>query len=136
MASLGFDPADHSLDARTPTGIGNLASQAVLAFRHHDGANQFGDEPGGTPGVAYSDYTGFIPAMRLWTSGPLRSSNGEPPEFVAAAALRRRERRGSHAALRRRAVAARDPLRPHFERAATLSDRPGAVWPERIRRAG
>src|SRR5438067_1788104 len=30
MASLGFDPADHSLDARTSTGIGNLASQAVL----------------------------------------------------------------------------------------------------------
>jgi hypothetical protein len=61
MTSLGFNAADHSLDARTPTGIGNLASQAVLAFRHHDGANQLGDEPGGTPGVAYSDYTGFVP---------------------------------------------------------------------------
>jgi hypothetical protein len=61
MASLGFDAADHSQDARTPTGIGSLASQAVLAFRHHDGANQLGDEPGGTPGVAYSDYTGFVP---------------------------------------------------------------------------
>jgi hypothetical protein len=61
MASLGFDAADHSLDARTPTGIGNIASQAVLAFRHHDGANQLGDEPGGTSSVAYSDYTGFVP---------------------------------------------------------------------------
>src|SRR6266852_7964225 len=26
MASLGFDPADHSLASRTPTGVGNLAS--------------------------------------------------------------------------------------------------------------
>jgi hypothetical protein len=30
-------------------------------LRHHDGANQLGDEPGGIPGVAYSDYTGFVP---------------------------------------------------------------------------
>ena len=36
--------------------------QAVLEFRHHDGANQLGDEPGGLPGVPYSDYTGFQPA--------------------------------------------------------------------------
>src|SRR5204863_867235 len=61
MVNLGLDPADHSLDARTATGIGNLASQAVLAFRQHDGANQLGDEPGGTRGVPYSDYTGFVP---------------------------------------------------------------------------
>src|SRR5438552_3395928 len=54
-------PADRSLDARTSTGIGNLASHAVLTSRHHDGSNQLGDEPGGTPGVAYSDYTGFVP---------------------------------------------------------------------------
>ena len=62
MASLGFDPADHSVDTSTPTGIGNRVSTAVLAFRHQDGANQLGDEPGGLPGVAYSDYTGFAPA--------------------------------------------------------------------------
>jgi hypothetical protein len=34
----------------------------VLAFGHRDGANQLGDEPGGVPGVPYSDYTGFVPA--------------------------------------------------------------------------
>jgi hypothetical protein len=62
MASLGFDPGDHDLDPKTPTGIGNGAADAVLAFRHRDGANQLGDQPGGTPGVAYSDYTGFVPA--------------------------------------------------------------------------
>ncbi|TMJ92913.1 MAG: vanadium-dependent haloperoxidase [Actinobacteria bacterium] len=60
--SLGYDPADHSTDTATPTGIGNVAAQAVLDFRHRDGANQLGDEPGGTPGVPYSDYTGYAPA--------------------------------------------------------------------------
>ena len=61
MASLGYDPGDHSTDLATPTGIGNLASSALLAYRHHDGANQLGDEPGGIPGVPYSDYTGYRP---------------------------------------------------------------------------
>ena len=61
MASLGYDPGDHSTDMTTATGIGNLAAQAVLEFRHRDGANQLGDEPGGVSGVPYSDYTGFTP---------------------------------------------------------------------------
>jgi hypothetical protein len=61
MRSLGYDADDHSTDTSTPTGIGNVAAQAVLDFRHRDGANQLGDEPGGTPGVPYSDYTGYTP---------------------------------------------------------------------------
>jgi hypothetical protein len=32
-----------------PTGVGNVAAQVVLDFRHRDGANQLGDEPGGIP---------------------------------------------------------------------------------------
>jgi hypothetical protein len=60
MANLGFDPADHSVDARTPTGIGNLAAEVVLGFRHGDGANQLGDmDPAHR--VPYYDYTGFTP---------------------------------------------------------------------------
>jgi len=61
MRSLGYDADDHSTDTSTPTGIGNVAAQAVLDFRHRDGANQLGDEPGGTSGVPYSDYTGYTP---------------------------------------------------------------------------
>jgi len=61
LRGLGYDPGDHSTDTSTPTGIGNVAAQAVLDFRHHDGANQLGDEPGGAPGVPYSDYTGYEP---------------------------------------------------------------------------
>jgi uncharacterized protein DUF6851/vanadium-dependent haloperoxidase-like protein len=61
MAALGYDPTDRSIDPTNPTGIGNRCAQAVLDFRHRDGANQLGDEPGGTAGVAYSDYTGYLP---------------------------------------------------------------------------
>jgi Domain of unknown function (DUF6851)/VCPO second helical-bundle domain len=61
MARLGLDPADTSQDTSTAAGIGNVAAQAVLAFRHRDGANQLGDEPGGLAGVPYSDYTGYTP---------------------------------------------------------------------------
>ena len=62
MQSLGYDPGDLSTDTSTPTGVGNVAARAVLDFRHRDGANQLGDEPGGIPGVPYSDYTGYTPA--------------------------------------------------------------------------
>src|SRR5258706_5778905 len=57
MAKLGYDPADRPTDTTTPTGIGNMAAQAVIEFRHHDGSNQLGDlHPG-----AYSDYTHYKP---------------------------------------------------------------------------
>jgi hypothetical protein len=61
MASLGYDAGDRSTETSTPTGIGNIAAEAVLDIRYRDGANQLGDEPGGTPGVPYSDYTGYTP---------------------------------------------------------------------------
>jgi len=56
----GFDPDDDSTDTRTPEGVGNVAANAVIEYRRHDGANQLGDEPGGD-GKAYSDYTGYQP---------------------------------------------------------------------------
>jgi hypothetical protein len=62
MARLGYDATTTSGDTSTAAGVGNVAAHAVLEFRHRDGANQLGDEPGGAPGVAYSDYTGFVPA--------------------------------------------------------------------------
>jgi uncharacterized protein DUF6851 len=40
MASLGYDPGDLTTDPSTPAGIGNLASLALLDYRHHDDANQ------------------------------------------------------------------------------------------------
>jgi hypothetical protein len=61
MRSLGYDGADTSKDISTPTGIGNVAANAVLEFRHRDGSNQLGDMIGGGQGAAYSDYTGYAP---------------------------------------------------------------------------
>lgn len=61
MRTLGYNGADSSTDTSTPTGIGNVAAKAVLDFRHGDGANQLGDMLGGSPGVPYSDYTGYAP---------------------------------------------------------------------------
>jgi hypothetical protein len=72
MQRIGLDPEDNSEDTATPAGIGNVAARAVLAFRHRDGANQLGDEPGGLAGVSYSDYTGYRPANEpMDTRAPL-----------------------------------------------------------------
>ena len=60
MRKLGYDPDDLSTDADTPEGIGNLAAQALIDYRRHDGANQLGDEEGGN-GTPYSDYTYYRP---------------------------------------------------------------------------
>ncbi|GAC1358591.1 MAG: hypothetical protein NVSMB3_05670 [Acidobacteriaceae bacterium] len=60
MQSLGYDPADFSVDTRLPSGVGNVACSAVLRFRHHDGANQLGDQS--ASGIPYADYTGYTPA--------------------------------------------------------------------------
>jgi hypothetical protein len=58
MTNLGYDPKKKPSDQPTPSGIGLLAADTVLEYRHHDGANQLGDlHPG-----AYSDYTGYATA--------------------------------------------------------------------------
>jgi hypothetical protein len=66
-ASL-FDPLMNDLgyaidDESAPANVGRDACGVVLAFRHGDGSNQLGDEPG-TPvfGTPYADYTGYVPS--------------------------------------------------------------------------
>ncbi len=84
LASLGYDPTNTSTGTSTPSGIGNVAAQAVLAFRHGDGSNQVGDlHPG-----SYSDYTGYAPVndpdhindANHWQ--PLRVSDGHGGSVV------------------------------------------------------
>ena len=77
LASIGLDSNDGSRDTATPAGIGNVAADELLAFRHRDGANQLGDEPGGRPGVPYSDYTGYAPV-----NGPMDTRTGLDPSTV------------------------------------------------------
>ena len=60
MRAFGYDPDDTSRSPSSPAGIGNVAAAAVSELRHHDGANQLGDEPGGD-GTPYSDYTFYQP---------------------------------------------------------------------------
>lgn len=60
MRALGYDPDLRSNDAATAEGIGQIAAQAVIDYRRHDGANQFGDEVG-SDGTPYSDYTFYRP---------------------------------------------------------------------------
>jgi hypothetical protein len=57
MVKMGYDPNNDSMDVTTPAGIGNRVAAELLKRRHHDGANQLGDEAGGKPGEAYGDYT-------------------------------------------------------------------------------
>ena len=85
MNSLGYDPNDNSTDTTTPAGIGNVAANAVIAFRHGDGSNQLGDlNPG-----AYTDYTGYQPVnspddvsdLNRWQ--PLRLPSGVVQTFLA-----------------------------------------------------
>ncbi len=73
------------MDVATPAGVGNVAAAAVIAYRHHDGANQLGDlHPG-----AYSDYTNYRPVngpdfvedTNRWQ--PLRLPNGQVQQFLA-----------------------------------------------------
>lgn len=59
MTQLGF-ALSSSFDRSKPDGVGNLAAQAVLDFRLGDGANQDGRLS--ASGVAYSDYTNYVPA--------------------------------------------------------------------------
>jgi len=59
MGQLGYTFEDDS----APASVGREACDAVLEFRHGDGSNQFGDEPGTpVPGTPYADYTGYVPS--------------------------------------------------------------------------
>ncbi len=79
MQELGYDAGDTSTDG-SAAGCGNLAARAVLDFRHRDGANQLGDEARGVPGLAYSDYTGFVPANApMDIRGPLDITSVHDP---------------------------------------------------------
>ena len=84
MQSLGYDPANTSIDPNTPEGIGNLAAQAVLDARRNDGSNQFGDL-GNSNGKAYFDYSGYTPVntvdknndINRWQPKYFTKDNGE-----------------------------------------------------------
>lgn len=83
MRKKGFDPDDAATDPATAQGVGNLAANAVIEYRKHDGANQLGDEPGSS-GKPYSDFTGYKPRNKpdeivdptLWMPIPFSDGKG------------------------------------------------------------
>jgi len=93
MREWSLDPADRSLRTDTPQGIGNKVAEIVLSARHHDGANQLGDEIGSN-GKAYSDYTYYKPVNPIdklvdpdrWQQVPFDDGKGGKfyPNFLAA----------------------------------------------------
>ena len=80
MKELGYDPANTSLDTATAVGIGNRCTQALLEYRHTDGANQLNN---------YADTTGYVPVNgpdvvvnpRYWQQ--IRFPNGSSPAYIA-----------------------------------------------------
>jgi hypothetical protein len=91
MRAMGFDPGDVTTDPSRAQGIGNLVATAVCDARHHDGANQFGDEVGSN-GKPYSDYTFYTPLNTTekvhnpdrWQQLPFLDAKGETfyPNFL------------------------------------------------------
>lgn len=86
LGEEGYDVAAPSDDG-SPAAVAQQACRAVLDYRHRDGANQLGDEPGSTGGP-YSDWTGYQPVNDpdhvrdpdRWQ--PLRTPDGRGGETV------------------------------------------------------
>lgn len=70
LTGQGYSLADtSSVDTTTPAGVGNVAAQAVIDDRRHDGSNQYDDQ---TP----------VPCVAQaypWTPLPLNQLGGAPP---------------------------------------------------------
>lgn len=64
LDSLGYDISEVNIDSALPAVLGQQVADAVLAYRHQDGANQLGDVPsycGNDSSTPYSDYTCYEP---------------------------------------------------------------------------
>ncbi|WP_373501542.1 vanadium-dependent haloperoxidase [Desulfococcus sp.] len=82
LTSVGLDPDDDQENTTTAIGIGNLAGNAVVANREHDGMNQLGDEGGRTYNrVPYADYLGYQPVNTAYV---LRNPSRWQPNIVSA----------------------------------------------------
>lgn len=80
MRRLGYEPTQLPTDPARPEAVAVRSVQALLRYRHHDGANQLGDL---NPKGLYTDPTGFKPYrptpgepvnLALWQ--PLAAGNG------------------------------------------------------------
>jgi hypothetical protein len=68
MASLGYDPANTTTDTTTPAGIGNVACEGVLDYRHGDGSNHLGTNLADKRACRTPITPGMCPRTTPWTS--------------------------------------------------------------------
>ncbi len=94
MTAMGYDPDDASTDPASPTGVGNQAAAAVLAFRATDGSNQAG---------GYADTIGYQSGQH--------PRPGQRPVPLAAAAPPQRQRRHRRPEVPDPALGQRHPVR-------------------------
>lgn len=79
MQTLALDPTNISTNTTTPIGIGNVAAQAVITYRHSDGSNQLN---------GYADTTGYSPVNTSTAINdpnhwqPLLTPNGTVQKFL------------------------------------------------------
>ncbi|MFJ3901602.1 vanadium-dependent haloperoxidase [Streptomyces sp. NPDC090025] len=76
LRSLGYDPDLTAPRRGTPAWIGRRTAQAVLDYRHGDGANQLGTPP-------YADTTGYVPKNPPQIAGAYDPSIVVAPEHWA-----------------------------------------------------
>ena len=79
MMELGLDANDDSDEPSTAAGVGRAMADALLDYRHHDGANQLGDSSAGLDGVPYSNTTMYAGLNRV---GETLAIDQWTPEFV------------------------------------------------------
>jgi hypothetical protein len=79
MSSLGYPANDTSIDAATPTGVGNKVAQAVIDFRHTDGSNQQGGYAPVCPPTCYQPVNTWDTVSAPWHWQPLCVPNPSPP---------------------------------------------------------
>ena len=81
LTSVGLGPDNAQEDIISPIGIGNMAGNAVVTAREHDGMNQLGDEDGRTYNrQPYADYLGYEPVN---TAYQLRNPSRWQPNIVS-----------------------------------------------------
>ncbi len=118
LTAMGYDPDDASTDPASPTGVGNQAAAAVLAFRATDGSNQ---------------------ARRLRRHHRLRPGQhprpGQRPVPLAATALCRRQRQHRRPEVPDAAVGQRHPVRAHLAQPVPAA-RPDPADPAAAGRGG
>ena len=98
MTAMGYDPDDASTDPASPTGVGNQAAAAVLAFRATDGSNQAEVTP--TPSATAGQHP----------------RPGQQPVPLAAAAPPQRQRRHHRPEVPDPALGRRHPVRDQLAR--------------------